>query len=152
MRVSLADIYGDTVTLINKLDAKHAALKQDVYYATVIRDCMWSDEFRSGTSQSGVVTPTTIHEVQIPSSAKTYVKYSEWRKATNRDGLFTLRTGDYVVRGEVKEAITAENIRTIVADFEPDAYQVRAWRELTVPDRSIETIGGLPVYRFVLEG
>ncbi len=152
MRVSLPSIYGNTVTLINRLDAKHAALRQDVYYATVLHDCMWSDEFESGTSQSGVVTPTTLHNVRIPSNSGEYAKYRDWRKLANREGVFTLRTGDYVVLGEITEPITAENVRTIIADFEPDAYQVRAWRELTIPDKSLHRLAGLPVYRFVLEG
>lgn len=152
MRVELPEIYGDAITLINRLDAKHAALKQDVYYATILRECMWSDESKEGTSSSGVVTPTTIHKVQIPKHAGTYANYSVWRKLDSRSGVYTLRTGDYIVRGEITEDITAANIRTIIADYEPNAFQVRSWRELTVPDQSVKTIGGLPVYRFVLEG
>lgn len=152
MRADLSEIYGETITIINRLDAKHAALKQDVYYATVLRNCMWSDESESGTSSSGVVTPSTLHKVQIPVDAGDYAKYRDWRKMESREGVFTLRSGDYVVRGEVNEPVTADNIRTIVADYEPDAWQVKAWRELTVPDQSIKSVARLPLYRFVLEG
>lgn len=144
----LDSLYGETVTIINRLDAKDAALKQDVYYATVIGGCMWSDEFKNGTSSDGVVTPTTIHKVQVPSSAKNYAKYRDWRELQGRAGTFTLRTGDYVIRGAVEGEISASDIRSIVSRYEPDAFQVKAWRELT-------RVEGLPSnldYRFALEG
>lgn len=152
MRVKLSDIYGETITLINKLDAKHALLKQDAYYVTILNNCMWSDEFKNGVSSSGVVTPTTIHRIQIPANAGNYVPYVEWRKLDARENVFTLRTGDYIVRGEITDQVDASNIRSIIADFEPNAFQVRAWRELTIPNKQIKTLGGLPVYRFSLEG
>lgn len=152
MRASLPDIYGETITLINKLDANHAALKEDVYYTTVIHGCMWSTESAIGTSSSGVVTPTTLHRVQIPSDAGDYESYTDWRKLDSREGIFTLRANDYVVRGEVTEPITAANIRNVVRDYEPDAFQVRAWRELTIPDSNVRKVAGLPLYAFYLEG
>ena len=152
MRVNLSEIYGDTITLINKLDAKHALLKQDAYYTTVLHNCMWSDESANGVSSSGVVTPSTIHRVQIPADAGRYMPYTQWRNADGREQFYTLRTGDYIVRGEIIDNVDTSNIRTIVADFEPNAFQVRAWRELTIPDLRIRTLGGLPVYRFSLEG
>lgn len=152
MRAELDEIYGETVTIINRLDAKHAALKQDVYYPTVLLNCMWRDESKSGTSSSGVVTPSTIHTVQIPKDAGNYVKYRDWRNLESKNSAFTLRAGDYVVRGKVDGPVTADNIRTIIADYEPDAWQVKAWRELTIPDWSLKRVAGLPLYRFFLEG
>lgn len=152
MRVKLADIYGETITLINRLDAKHALLRQDAYYVTVLNNCMWSDEFADGTSSSGVVTPTTLHHVQIPANSGNYVPYVNWRKLDERENAFTLRTKDYIVRGEITDKVDASTIRSIIDDFEPNAFQVRAWRELTIPNKSIKTLGGLPVYRFSLEG
>lgn len=152
MRVNLSEIYGDTITLINKLDAKHALLKQDAYYATVLHNCMWSDEFANGVSSSGVVTPTTIHRIQIPAYEGQYIPYMEWRKMEGRENYFTLRTDDYIVRGEITENVDATTIRSIISEFEPNAFQVRAWRELTIPDHTKKTLGGLPVYRFSLEG
>lgn len=154
MRADPSVIYCETVTLINRLDAKHALLKQDAYYATVIHGCMWSEQFENGTSSSGVVTPTTLHRVQIPKGAGTYMPYREWRKTEGREGAFTLRTGDYVVRGEVTEPVTAANIRTLVADYEPDAFQVRAWRDLNKPQRLHHSGRGVLRFAegFMLEG
>lgn len=147
--VSLLEMYGEPITLINKLDAKHAALQQDVYYPTVIHGCMWYEEFARATSSSGTVIPTTVHKVQIPEAAKaSYVPYREWRKLDSKDGVFTLRDGDYIIRGKVEEPITASTVRTIVSDYEPDVFQVKAWRELTIVPEVPDQLS----YAFSLEG
>ena len=145
----LLETYGEPITLINRLDAKHAALKEDVYYVTVIHGCMWSESSEVSTSSSGTVVPSTLHKVQIPAGSETfYEKYRDWRELDSREGTFTLRNGDYVIRGIVDEPVTAATVRTIVSDYEPDVFQVRAWRPLTVLD---ETPDGL-TYAFALEG
>lgn len=145
----LLEIYGEPVTLVNILDAKSAALKQDVPYATVIHGCMWYEEFARATTSSGTVVPSTLHKVQIPEAAKeNYVPYGEWRKMDSRDGVFTLRDGDYLIKGAIEEPITSETLKTVVSDHEPDVFKVKAWRELTIVD---EVPDGLS-YAFSLEG
>lgn len=130
MRADLEAIYDDTITVINRLDARDAALKQDVYYPTVIPHCMWSVRATRAVQDDGTVAVGTTHQVQIPES-DAYIPYREWRKAENRDGFFTLRTGDYVVRGEVTDEVTAQSLREIVRVYEPDAFQVQAFRDAT---------------------
>lgn len=149
MIANLPKIYGEPVTIVNRLDAKHSALKQDAYYQTVIHDCMVSEESSQGVSSTGTVTPSTVHRVQIPVDGA-YVPYREWRDLPTKEGTYTLRAGDYVIKGIVTEPMTASNIRTVISDYEPDAFQVKSFRELTVPD--VTSIGGLPAYRFSLEG
>lgn len=145
----LLEIYGEPITLINRLDAKHATLKQDVYYATIIHGCMWFEQFARATTSSGTVIPSTVHKVQIPEAAKAnYKPYRDWRKEESREEFFTLRDGDYIIRGVVEEPITADTVRTIVSDYEPDVFQVKAWRELTI----IEEVPDGLSYAFSLEG
>lgn len=145
----LLEIYGEPITLINRLDAKHATLKQDVYYATIIHGCMWFEQFARATTSSGTVIPSTVHKVQIPEAAKaSYKPYRDWRKEESREEFFTLRDGDYIIRGVVEEPITADTVRTIVSDYEPDVFQVKAWRELTI----IEEVPDGLSYAFSLEG
>lgn len=145
----LLEQYGEPVTLINILDARSAALKTDVPYPTVIHGCMWYEQFARATTSSGTVVPSTLHKVQIPEAAKkNYVPYREWRKLDSRDGVFTLRDGDYLIRGIVEEPISSETLKTIVSDYEPDVFKVKAWRELTTAD---EVPDGLS-YSFALEG
>lgn len=145
----LCEQYGEPITLINRLDARHAQLKQDVYYATVIHGCMWAESFEQATSSSGTVIPSALHKVQIPADAKSnYRPYREFRKMESREGVFTLRDGDYVIRGMIDEPVTAETVRMILSDYEPDVFQVKAWRELTTVDEVPDCLS----YAFSLEG
>lgn len=130
MRADLGAIYDDTITIVNKLDARDAALKQDMYYTTVIPHCMWSVRATRQVQGDGTVAVGTTHQVQIPES-ENYMPYREWRKSDVRETAFTVRTGDYIILGEVPEQITASNIREIVKLYEPDAFQVQAFRDAT---------------------
>lgn len=145
MRVNLNELYRETITIINKLDAKDAALRQDAWYKTVLRDCMWSARTVRAVSADGTVAVGTSIRVQIPENAD-YVPYAEWSKPANRDARFTIRAGDYIIRGEVAEEITPSNVRKIVADHEPDACQVKAFADLT--KRAGIHRGVMPLGRF----
>lgn len=130
MRADIGAIYDDTITVINKLDARDAALRQDTYYKTVIRHCMWAVRSTRSVQADGTVTVGTVHQVQIPES-ENYIPYREWRRSDARDGAFTLRTGDYIVLGEIKAEVTSANLRDVVKLYEPDAFQVQAFRDAT---------------------
>lgn len=130
MRADLGAIYNDTVTVINKLDAKDSALKTDSYFVTTLNHCMWADRVTRSVDSDGTVTVGTTHQVQIP-EAENYMPYREWRKAENRADSFTLRAGDYVIRGEVPEEITASTIKSVAKLYEPDAFQIQAFRDAT---------------------
>lgn len=131
MRADLGAIYDDTITIINKLDARDSLLKQDSYYKTVLEHCMWSVKNARTVTSDGTVKIAAVHQVQIPES-ENYMHYREWRKDANaRETAFTLRTGDYVVRGEVTEEITASTIKSIMNTYEPDAFQIQAFRDAT---------------------
>lgn len=130
MRANLSEIYDDTITVINKLDAKDSMLKQDTYYKTVLKHCMWSTKTTRSVQADGTVNIGTVHSVQIPES-ENYKPYREWRKLENRNDSFTLRTGDYVILGEVKEDITALSLKSITNLYEPEAFQIQSFRDAT---------------------
>lgn len=129
MRVS-PEIYDDTITVINKLDARDAALASDAYYKTVLTGCMWSDSSTRTVSTDGTVSIATSHRVQIPEHDK-YLPYREWMKPENRDSHFTVREGDYIVFGDVTEDVTPSTVRNIVKQYEPQAFQVQSFRDCT---------------------
>lgn len=130
MYANLGQIYDDTITVINKLDAKDSALKTDSYFVTTLDHCMWSDRVTRNVGTDGTVQVATSHQVQIP-EAENYMPYRDWRKAENRADSFTLRAGDYVIRGKVEEEITASTIRNVIKLYEPDAFQIQAFRDAT---------------------
>lgn len=130
MRADLGKIYDETITIINKLDAKDSALKTDSYFVTTLDHCMWADKVSRNVQSDGTVLVGTTHQVQIPES-ENYMPYRFWRKAENRADGFTLRAGDYVIRGKVDEEITASTIKNVVKLYEPDAFQIQAFRDAT---------------------
>lgn len=130
MYADLGAIYNETITVINKLDAKDSALKTDSYFVTTLEHCMWSDYVSRTVGADGTVEVATSHQIQIP-EANNYMPYREWRKAETRADSFTLRAGDYVIRGTVDEEITASTIKNIVKLYEPDAFQIQAFRDAT---------------------
>lgn len=130
MRADLGQIYDDTITVINKLDAKDSALKQDSYFVTTLHHCMWADRVSRTVQADGTVNVATSHQVQIP-EAENYMPYREWKNAETRADSFTLRAGDYVIRGEVTEDISASTIKNVVKLYEPDAFQIQAFRDAT---------------------
>ena len=130
MYADLGAIYNETITVINKLDAKDSALKTDSYFVTTLENCMWSDYVSRTVGADGTVEVATSHQIQIP-EANNYMPYREWRKAETRADSFTLRAGDYVIRGTVEEEITASTIKNIVKLYEPDAFQIQAFRDAT---------------------
>lgn len=91
---------------------------------------MWADKVSRNVQTDGTVFVGTTHQVQIP-EAENYLPYRDWRKAENRADSFTLRAGDYVIRGTVEEEITASTIKNVVKLYEPDAFQIQAFRDAT---------------------
>lgn len=130
MRANLGEIYDETITVINRLDAKDSALKQDAYFVTTLRNCMWSVKQTRSVRDDGTVVIGTVHQVQIP-EAENYLPYRDWKKAENRADSFTLTTGDYIVRGEVTEEVNASNIKAVIRNYEPDAFQIKSFRDAT---------------------
>ena len=130
MLADLDAIYNETVTVLNRLDARDAGAKQDSYHATVVHGCMWDATATRSVQSDGTVLVGTVHRLQIPES-DAYVPYREWSRLEDTRGRFTLRHGDYVVRGEVTEDVDASNVRQVVAAYEPDAFQVQHFRDLT---------------------
>lgn len=130
MRADLGQIYDDTITVINKLNARDSLLKQDTYYKTVIPHCMWTVKAERNTSSDGTVIIGTVHQVQIPES-ENYMPYREWKAYGNREEAFTLQPGDYVVKGEVTEYVDASTLKSVLKAYEPDVFPIQLFRDAT---------------------
>ncbi len=144
MQADLGHIYDETITIISKLDAKDSLLKQDSYYVNVIDHCMWSVRSIRTVSEDGTVNIGMTHQVQIPES-NDYRPYREWKKHATEG--FTIRPGDYVVKGDVSEDIDAANIKKIMNLYEPDAFQVQVFRDATKGEGFTHSTDG--IMRFV---
>lgn len=130
MRANLGQIYDETITVVNKLDARDSATRQDTYYATVIHHCMWADKVTRSVQSDGTVTVGISHQVQIPEN-ENYKPYRAWRLAEERQDAFTLSEGDYIFKGELEEEINASTLRSLVSLYEPDVFQIQSFRDAT---------------------
>lgn len=130
MRIDTDSYLDQTITVINKLDAKDAAIAADAYYKTVVRGVWSAKSLRTVLGTGDVIVAATVN-MQF-ADASHYMPYSEWSKASNRDSMWTLREGDYVVRGIVAEDVsTATALKKAMAAHEPDAVQVKAIQDKT---------------------
>lgn len=77
MRVDLDSLYDETVTIVNRLDARDTPLRQDVYYAVTLTGCMWSQTQARTVQNDGTVVIGITHTVQVPENDR-YMPYNEW--------------------------------------------------------------------------
>lgn len=140
MFVDLSQMYGQTVTVLNKLDARDSALKLDTWYKQVVTGALWSANITRSVSGDGSVSIGQSVKCHIANRSE-YMPYDEWKAAENRDAYFTIRTGDYIVLGEVAEDVTASNVLHIVKAKGADAMQVKAFRDLRDPSVSYPSAG-----------
>lgn len=152
MRANLGRLYNETVTLINKLDAKESQLKQDEYYKHVFHHCMWSLVTTRSVAPDGTVTIGTSHRVQIAENVD-YVPYKEWA-TSDHESVFTVRAGDYVVLGEVTEEVTSSTLRKVIAAYEPEAFQIQTFRDATKGEGFAHSTNGVLRFTepYIIEG
>lgn len=130
MRLDASSYLDQTLTIINKLDAKDAGIAADAYCKTELQGVWSAKSVRTVLGTGDVIVATTVN-MQFADTSH-YMPYREWSKAANRDSMWTLREGDHVVRGEVTEDIgTATALKKAIAAHEPDAVQVKAIQDKT---------------------
>lgn len=114
-----------TITILNKRDGKDSPDHLDAWKKTVLHHCTWTEK---QTSSQGVeVNRGADYLARVPPSAE-YRSYSAWK--ADMAG-FTFSPGDYVVKGEIPESVTAENVQSVVNKYRPNAFQVQFFRDNT---------------------
>lgn len=104
----LANIYNQTVTILNKLKRDDSDTNRDVWYKTVLHDVAWYTDSARSAGNHDVYIGTYI-TVLIPFHDE-YKDYLDWRVLRDKENYYTMSTGDYVIRGLVPEDIDADNI------------------------------------------
>lgn len=127
---------GETVTIINKLKKVDSITNMDVWYKTVLHNCIWN--IRTESTQNGSTTNLgSIITIQIPKAQEQgYLPYKEWKGATSPDESWTVSQNDYIVLGKVTEDITNSNITSIMSTYEPNACKIQVFEDLTLPEGS----------------
>ncbi len=98
----------------------------DVWKRTVLQNCFARVEIIKSVSGNEISAASSF-TVRIPAS-ESYLPYENWA-AANCVG-WTLRAGDIVVMGEVRDEITPEkNAAKLLAKYKDSAFKIRAFTD-----------------------
>lgn len=111
-----------TVTLLNKLKRKDSTTNTDIWYKTILTDCVYKK-----TSIASVTGKTVgmgqQFTILIPFTGK-YLPYNGWKNLADKTGFYTLSPSDVIILGTVDEDVTDKNIITIKNDYEPNSCEI----------------------------
>lgn len=113
-----------SITLLNRLKRKDSVTNTDVWYKTVINNCIYKKDRISGVDGK-VVSMGQQFTILIPFTGK-YVTYNEWKKLEDKTGFFTLSNQDVIILEDVKEDVTDKNITQVKQEHEPNTCEVRS--------------------------
>ena len=112
-----------TVTLLNKLKRKDSTTNTDIWYKTILTDCVYKK-----TSLASVTGKTVgmgqQFTILIPFTGK-YMPYSSWKNMEDKTGFYTLSEQDVIILEEVTEEVTDKTIVKIKNDYEPNTCDIR---------------------------
>lgn len=136
-----------TVTILNKVNANEVAgVNVDTWYKTTLNNCMWIDEHNALYNENKT-QDASITKAYIPSANNRYIERTAWLSLSNKVGTFTLRNGDFLVIGDVTEAIDTSNVVEVVRNHK--GIKVNAFEDLTF-DNAIECGGVLGQFASML--
>lgn len=113
-----------TITLLNKLKRKDSITNLDIWYKTVIQNCVYKKDKISNVTGS-IVSMGQEFTILIPFTGK-YIPYNEWKKLEDKTGLYTLSPQDIIIFGEITEEVTDKNIVQIKNNYEPNTCEIRS--------------------------
>lgn len=120
-----------TVTVLNKRDGLDSPDHLDTWKKTVLQKCAWKQtETRSQSgrlSEGAEANEGADYLVRVPPSSE-YRPYSAWK--ADMTG-FTFSPGDYVIKGEVPDEVTAETVQSVVNKYRPNAFEIQLFRDNT---------------------
>ena len=113
-----------SITLLNRLKRKDSVTNTDVWYKTVINNCIYKKDRITGVDGK-VVSMGQQFTILIPFTGK-YVTYNEWKKLEDKTGFFTISNQDVIILEDVAEDVTDKNITQVKQDHEPNTCEVRS--------------------------
>lgn len=105
-------MFNDTITILNK--TKNAETKKDEWHKTILTGCNWSTKAVRNVSGSTASIGYTL-SCRIPYTGRN----------------IKINLGDYAVKGEVKEEVTAGNIVSVINSYRPNAFMIKSFKDNT---------------------
>lgn len=112
------------VTLLNRLKRKDSVTNTDIWYKSVIENCVYKKD-RISNINGTVVSMGQQFTILIPFTGK-YLPYKEWKALEDKTGYYTLSNQDVIILDIVKEEVTAQNITQVKNDYEPNTCEIRS--------------------------
>jgi hypothetical protein len=113
-----------TITLLNRLKRKDSVTNTDVWYKSVIENCVYKKDRISNISGT-VVSMGQQFTILIPFTDK-YAPYKKWKSLEDKTGYYTLSNQDVIILDIVEENVTAQNIIQVKNDYEPNTCEIRS--------------------------
>lgn len=113
-----------TITLLNKLKRKDSVTGLDIWYKTIIKECVYKKERVSDVS-GNIVSMGQQFTILIPFTKK-YLPYNEWKNLEDKKGYYTLSNQDVIILDEVQEEVDVKNIIDIKNSYEPNTCEIRS--------------------------
>lgn len=113
-----------TVTLLNKLKRKDSVTNTDVWYKTILQDCVYKKDKISNINGT-IVSMGQQFTILIPFTEK-YLPYKDWKNLDDKTGYYTLSNQDVIILDNVAEEVTASNITDIKNAYEPNTCEIRS--------------------------
>lgn len=135
MRVDSSRLLPTIVTIVNRVKGKDNDTGKDVFYKTVLKDCVYGVT-KNSKRQDKVITYSDAYFVQIPDKQnKPYLIYQQFIKSPTDN--FTVSVDDYIFKGEIEEEITPQNISSILKQHSTDSFKIELFSDLTTPEGSL---------------
>ena len=113
-----------TVTLLNRLKRKDSVTNTDVWYKSIIGNCVYKKD-RISNINGTVVSMGQQFTILIPFTDK-YLPYKRWKTLEDKTGYYTLSNQDVIILDIVEEDVTAQNIIQVKNDYEPNTCEIRS--------------------------
>lgn len=113
-----------TVTLLNRLKRKDSVTNTDVWYKSIIGNCVYKKD-RISNINGTVVSMGQQFTILIPFTDK-YLPYKKWKTLEDKTGYYTLSNQDVIILDIVEEEVNAQNIAQIKNDYEPNTCEIRS--------------------------
>lgn len=121
-----------TITVLNRRMGRDSSDKLDAWKKTVIPFCSWSTQTVRNVTGTEVSLGASFI-VRVPKLAD-YRPYFEWK--TDMQGV-TFSVGDIIIKGEVTEEITPENVQSVVKKY-PESFAISIFKDNTGTIEALE--------------
>lgn len=121
----LNPIYNNKVSILNKLKAEDTeSHENDIWYKTVLNNVAWYSNTERTVDDKKVLIGQ-YKTILIPFN-ELYLSYYDWKNSKVRQNYFTMSPGDYIIKGDIDEEVTPENVVKITRLFGENCCQVKS--------------------------